>query len=342
MEENTLPTLKEIARRLRVSTSTVSRALHDHPSIGLVTTMRVKKIATELNYKPNSNAICFKQGKTFTIGVIVPSLSEAFFSLAVSGIVEYLSRENYRVIIRQSFDDFLIEKQVVETMKDQRVDGMIISISKNTSSYDHFEQLKQFNIPVVFFDRIPAMKNIHCVSCDIEAGMRRAIEEAVGKGHRRIALINGPSQLMASRERLKAYAKGLDENNIAFNQQLVVHTDLSARGNHAAMLQLLALTETPVAIIAFNDYVALDAMVVAKKRNLIVNRDICFASFGNLPLWDYMDNPPFASIEQFPYKQGNKAAEILFELLKMNPHSANIITGYSNIVLESHVVTTRN
>ena len=152
---NKLPTIKEIAKRLNVSISTVSRALHEHPSIGLRTKVRVQELAKELNYEPNQTAIFFQQGKTFTIGVILPDLSEAFFSSAISGIEDFASKNNYSVLMAQSHDNEETEKKMVATMKNHRVDGLLVSISKNTSCYDHFEMLKKNNIPVVFFDRIP-------------------------------------------------------------------------------------------------------------------------------------------------------------------------------------------
>ena len=129
--DNKLPTIKEIANRLNVSVSTVSRALHNHPSIGLRTKMQVQQLAKELNYEPNQKAIFFKQGKTFTIGVILPNLREEYFSIAINGIEDVAIKNKYNVIISQSHDDPEREKQIVDTMRKSRVDGIIVSIAKN-------------------------------------------------------------------------------------------------------------------------------------------------------------------------------------------------------------------
>src|SRR6187551_507742 len=137
--DNKIITIKEIANRLNISPSTVSRALHDHKSIGLRTKTNVQRLAKELNYEPNQTAIFFKQRKTFTIGVILPQLSEAFFSSAISGIEDFASSKKYNVLVGQSHDDQEREKQLVEAMKNHRVDGMLISVAKNTSNYDHFD-----------------------------------------------------------------------------------------------------------------------------------------------------------------------------------------------------------
>src|SRR5215203_4907205 len=137
-----VPTIKEIAKRLNISVSTVSRALHNHHSIGLRTKTRVQQLAKELRYEPNQTAIFFKQGKTFTIGVILPRFSEEFFSLAISGIEDFAIQNKYNVLIGQSYDEMEREKQIVETMKNSRVDGIIVSLAKNTVSFEHFENLK--------------------------------------------------------------------------------------------------------------------------------------------------------------------------------------------------------
>ena len=316
MNVNKMPTIKEIAKRLKISTSTVSRALHNHPSIGLVTTMRVKQVAQELNYEPNFSAISFKQRKTFTIGVLLPNLSEDFFSTAISGIEEYASKKNYNVLMGQSLDDPEREVRILESMRTHRVDGMIVSINKHSNNYDHFDMLKKYNIPVVFFDCVPEIKNIHFSACNLKSGMLEAINVLVKKGINNIALINGPEQLIASKQRMQIYFQGLRQNNIPYDEKLMQTTDLSKKGNQEALQNLLALDNRPKAIITFNDYLALDGIAIAKEHHLVINKDIYFISFANLPIWSYMDDRPMGSIEQFPYKQGEKAAEILFSLLE--------------------------
>lgn len=334
-----IPTIKEIAKRLKVNASTVSRALHGHPSIGLVTTMRVNKVANELNYERNQTAIFFKQRKTFTIGVVLPDFSDAFFSSALSGIEDYASKKNYNVFVGQSLENPDKEKSILDTMKNHRLDGVIISISKNTTDYEVFNQLKKYNIPVVFFDRIPDMEDIHYSACNLQSGMLQAVDCLVEKGHRNIGLINGPLHLGASKERLAAYKKGLNSHNIAINTQLIVSSDLSTDQNYRAMRQLLSLKERPTAIIAFNDYVARDAMSLMKKNNLVVNRDISFISFANSPIWSFMDNSPMASIEQFPQKQGVKAAEILFELIAGRTEETSSAPVFNQVIFDSSMIS---
>lgn len=339
--KNHLPTIKEIAKQLNISISTVSRALHDHKSIGLRTKMRVKELAKQLQYEPNQTAIFFQQGKTFTIGVILPELSEAFFSAAISGIEDAAHKDNYTVLLGQSHDSVEKEKQLIETMKKHRVDGLLISISKNTSNYEHFEALQRYNIPIVFFDRIPKISNIHYVACNLVNGTVQAVNFLFKKGHRIIGMINGPEKLPATKERLDGYIQAMTKSRLKYDPSLVVNCDLTKEGVAAATEKLLIGKRRPTAIVAFNDYAALDAVQQAKKMKLKINKDVCFVSYANLPISNYTAHPPLASVEQFPYLQGQKATETLIELLQKK--TGDETEGNSNgtfyrIILESQLM----
>lgn len=326
--KNPPTTLKEIAKRLKLSTSTVSRALKDHPSIGLVTTMRVKKLAEELNYEPNNRAIFFKQQKTFTIGVVLPSLSESFFSTAISAIENKAAEEDYTVILGQSLDEDTRQAKILETLRKHRIDGIILSAAKNTSNFEFIETLKKANIPIVFFDCVPDRDDVIRIISDLKPGMMEAIDTFVSCGHHRIALINGPENLLASKERLEGYKQGLKKNDILFSSDYVFTSDLTEGGNKRVMAELIALPERPSAIICFSDYVALDTMKVAKEKGLIINQDVFFISFSNFPIWSHIENKPMGSIEQFAGKQAQKAAEILFDLINQREIGDGSLISY--------------
>lgn len=326
--KNAPPTLKEIAKRLKLSTSTVSRALKDHPSIGLVTTMRVKKLAEELNYEPNNRAIFFKQQKTFTIGVVLPNLSESFFSTAISAIENKATEEDYTVILGQSLDDENRQSRILETLRKHRVDGIILSVAKNTSNFDFIDSLRKSNIPIVFFDCVPDREDVIRIVSDLKPGMMEAIDTFVSCGHNRIALINGPQTLLASRERLEGYKQGLEKNDIPVNEYYIFVSDLSEEDNKRVMAELIALPERPSAVICFSDYVALDTMKVAKEKGLSINQDVSFISFSNFPIWNHIENKPMASIEQFAGRQAQKAADILFDLINERETSGEKLISY--------------
>ena len=331
-------TIKEIARRLNVSVSTVSRALHDHSSIGLAMRQQVKKLAEELNYEPNQAAISFKQGKTHTIGVILPNLGEEFFSIAINGIEDVAINNKYTVLIGQSHDDMEREKQITDTMRKHRVDGLIVSLSKNTVSYEHFDQLKQYSIPVVFFDRVPHTPDSYTVSCNLRDSSLKLVDWLVQKGHTRIGFIKGPDTMMPSQERLDGFFAGLAKNKIPANESYVVQTDLSQKQTQEAMKKLLSLKERPDAVIAFNDYVALEAIRFTRGKGLKINKDIFFVSYANLPVTSYLDDPPIASVEQFPRQQAEKATHILFDLINGKNVKEN---GSRKVVLESKVIVNK-
>ena len=328
-------TIKEIASRLNVSVSTVSRALHNHSSIGLRTKMQVQKLAEELHYEPNQAAISFKQGKTMILGVILPNLGEEYFSMAINGIEDVATKNKYTVLIGQSHDDVEREQQITEAMRRQRVDGLIVSLSKTTKSFEHFEQLKKYKIPIVFFDRVPDLPDTYTVSCNLENSSVELVDWLVSQGHKQIGFIKGPDTLIHSKQRLNGYYEGLKKHKLKVDTAFVVSTDLSKKKTQDAMHKLLALKNRPTAVIAFNDYVALEATRYTRNQGLKINKDISFVSYANLPITSYLDDPPLASVEQFPYQQAEKATDILLRLIQSKGTDENIPR---KVVLESKVV----
>lgn len=328
-------TIKEIAKVLNLSFSTVSRALHEHPSISLATQKKVKETAEEMGYEPNKTAIFFQQGKTFTIGVILPELAEAFFAAAISAIEDIAYKKNYTVLLAQSHDDEEREKLLVEKLKSHRIDGLIVSVAKNTSNFDHFEQLKKNGIPVVYFDRIPPLKNIHYVACNIETGSTEIVNYLLKRGHRNVGLINGPNSLIASGQRKDGFIKALLKNRLKFDPSSIVSCDLTQKGTEQAIETLLNHKRRPTAIVSFNDYVSAFAIKHSLKLGIKVNEEIEFVSFANSPITEYMQFPPMASVEQFPAVQGQKAVDMLLDLIKNDDDTEQ---AFYKIVIESELI----
>jgi LacI family transcriptional regulator len=333
--QNKIPTIQEMARMLKLSKSTVSRALKNHPSIGLRTTQQVQKLAKELNYEPNQMAISFNQKKTFSLGVIISSL-DAYFHKAIYGIEDEAYPNNYSVLISQTRDEYDIEVKVLETMRKQRVDGIIASVSKNAPDIGHFRKCAQYNIPVVFFDRVPDIPDINSVWCRLDISTVELISFLVSKGHQKIALINGPVTLPIKNERLKGYYDGHAQNNLPIHEHLIRTTDLSTVGTYEAMDQLLSHRIKPTAIITFNDYMSLDAMHYLRKIRPGRYDDIDFVTYSNLPTTGYLDRPPLAYVDQFPYEQGKLATALLFRQLNGLSHPET--TPTENLIMESKLV----
>lgn len=272
------------------------------------------------------------------LGVILPNLGEEYFSMAINGIEDIATKNKYTVLIGQSHDEVEREEQITEAMRRQRVDGLIVSLSKTTKSFEHFEKLKNYNIPIVFFDRVPDTADAYTVSCNLENSSVELVDWLVAKGHKKIGFIKGPDTLIHSKQRLKGYQDGLKKHKLKADKSFIVSTDLSKMKTQDAMHKLLALKTRPTAVIAFNDYVALEATRYTRKQGLKINKDISFVSYANLPITSYLDDPPLASVEQFPYQQAEKAAHILLQLIQSKGVNDHIPR---KIVLESKVVVNK-
>jgi LacI family transcriptional regulator len=261
---------------------------------------------------------------------------EEYFSLAINGVEQVALENNYNVLIGQSHDNLEREQKILETMRRHRVDGIVVSISKQTNNIEHFEQLEKYKIPVVFFDRVPNTPNIHSVWCSLYYSTIDAVELLFRKGHKRVAYMQGPLSLNIKNERLEGYYEAHKRNKAPVNESLIVTTDLSKEDTERAFEKLLSLKEKPTAILAFNDTVALDTIQYAKKKKLKIDKDISVVSYANWPITSYLDFPPIASVEQFPYEQGVRATELLFKLL--NTKSPEGTIPYENVVLKSELI----
>lgn len=326
--------IKSIANALSISISTVSRALQNNPRIGLKTRERVLQKAKELSYVPNPASMFLKGKKMFVIGIIIPALEKEFFSKVINTAEDFFEKQGYQVFVFQSREDMARQDKALELILKYRVDGLLVSVAANTNNYSNFKKVEDFGIPVVFFDRVPRAYKSHRIKCDIQNGAVEAIGFLKNRDCKRIALINGPSNLEASDERLNGYLLGLQKNNLKSSPMLIKSCDLKRESVSLVMDALLNLEDMPDAILAFNDYVALYAMSVCKKKGIKPNEDILFVSYGNLPITSLMDNPPLASVEQFPDKIGIEAAKLLLKLID-NEISQD---DYQELVVETNLV----
>ncbi|MDI9859841.1 LacI family DNA-binding transcriptional regulator [Flectobacillus roseus] len=314
--QKTQVTIKHIAQALNISISTVSRALQNHPRIGLRTKEKVFEMAQRLNYVPNPAAILLKKNKTYTIGVVLPHLQEEFFSQAITAIEDVISAENYNVVVSQSRDKLERENRAIKSFISSRVDGVIASISAETTQYYQFRELEKYGIPIVFFDRAPKDVAVNKVRGNIADAAFEVIDFLAKKGIKKVAILNGPASLEISDERLMGYWGAMKKFNLPIIQNYIKSTDLSKEDTTKKMIELLNGEELPEAVFCFNDYVALYAMQACKQKGLVPNKDIVFVSFANLPITTYLDNPPLASVEQFAYQMGEKAAQLLLKIIQ--------------------------
>ena len=215
-------TIKDIARELGISPSTVSRALKDHPDISPKTKKVVNELAERLNYQPNIVALSLRQSKTNTIGVIIPEIVHFFFSTIISGIEDVAYSAGYNVILAQSNESEAREMSDLKALFNSRVDGLLMSVSRETSTYDHIEAILAKGMPIVFFDRVYNNPKLSKVIVDDFAGAKEATLHLIRQGCRRIAHLEGPPNLEISKQRLEGYRQALEENGIPFSKELVV------------------------------------------------------------------------------------------------------------------------
>lgn len=305
-------TIIDIALKLNMSASTVSKALNNNQSISIPTRERVKILAKEWNYIPNEAARHFKLNKTFTIGLIIPDMLDEFYILAINGAETAAAKEKYNVIITQSYEDPVREENIVDMMKCNRVDGIIVAITKKTHDMAPFHKLENIGIPVVFFARPPKDDSFDYVTTDNEDGAYAATTFLINKGHKRIGHLMGPDVMPISHIRLLGYKKALQKNKIGFDPGLVKVVDLTEGSTFLAMGQFMKMKSPPTAIFTFKNYITLDAFKYLKKELPAKLKEIDFTGFGNLPLFRYLDHKPLASIEENSYQIGFEAAQLVF------------------------------
>ncbi|KAA3437214.1 LacI family DNA-binding transcriptional regulator [Rufibacter hautae] len=311
-------TIHHIAEKLNITASTVSRALNDNPRISEVTKKAVLKAAKQLNYQPNNIAAALRNGKSYIIGIIVPTADRAFFASVVRGIEEIANKLNYKVIISQSYDNYEKEVQTIDALLSARVDGIIASIGKNTENFDHFKRTQEKGIPLVLFDRTTDALEVSQVMIDDYLGAYKVVEHLIQQGCRRIAHFTSPKKVSIFKERLRGYMDALRDYDVPFYEELVIKSNLQLEDGRSGMEELLQLKEMPDAVFSASDYGAMGALQVLKERKIKVPQQVAIAGFGNEPFTSFSD-PALTTVDQFSLTMGRITAELFFEHFKTAP-----------------------
>ena len=309
----TQSTIKDIAKALNISPSTVSRALRDHPDISSKTKKRVNSMANELDYHPDSIAQSLKQRRTNLIGVIVPEIRNRFFSAAISGIEDVAYRAGYAIIVSQSNESYERECINISALISNRIAGLLISISLLTKQDDQFRLLERQNIPFVFFDRVLENYEASKVVVDDYNGAFKAVEYLIDSGYRRIAHLAGPEHLSVSQYRLNGYKAALKKHQIEFDEKLVITGGLDEEDGYNGLIKLLEINEVPPDVVfAANDPVAIGAFQRIKELGLKIPQDIALLGFCNNPISQLVE-PTITTVNQPAHQVGRRAAELLLE-----------------------------
>jgi len=310
-------TVKDIAKKLSLHYTTVSKALRGHPDISVATKHRVLSLAKELDYHPNSIAKSLKMQATSTIGIIVPSIKNDFFSAVISGVEEVAYGRGFNTVLCQSNESSDREAIHVRTLIYNRVAGVLVSVAQTTTSGAHFRALQKQGIPLVFFDRVCEDVEADKVVVDDYGGAVQAVRHLIRSGYRRIAHVAGPENTSIGRDRCRGYLDELERNGIATDHEMITFGGLQEDDGVAAFRGLLSRGGMPEAIFAVNDPVAIGIYDEIKRNGLEIPRDVALVGFGNVKLSSYL-SPPLTTVTQSPYKLGKAAAGMLLRRIE-NP-----------------------
>ncbi|MFC0186636.1 transcriptional regulator, LacI family [Pseudarcicella hirudinis] len=305
-------TIIDIANKIGVSTATVSRALNGHPDVNINTRKAIKELAAELDYQPNLLAQGLHRNETHTIGVIIPDIQRHFFSSVVSGIQKIASDAGYRVMICQSNESHFTETLNVQALVASRVDGLLISHSRETSSFEHIKLQLNKGLPIVHFDRVcEEVQTAKIVQEDFR-GSFILIEHLIKQGCKRIAVYAGPEELLISRKRLEGYKAALTQYGIDIAEELIIHGNFKHDDSLLALNKWLQLPEPPDGIFAVHYGNAIEIMVALKEKNVKIPEEIAIVGFGDELIASVIE-PGLTTFHQFPFKIGETAASILID-----------------------------
>lgn len=302
-------TIKDIARILSISPSTVSRALKDHPDISQATKDQVNKLAKELNYRPNPIALSLRNRRSNVIGVVIPEIVHYFFSSVISGIEQVANEHGFSVIISQSGEAYDKEVEVCDTFRHSIIDGLLISVSKQTEKYDHLQNLEDDGIPVVFFDRVIEGFNADRVLINDYEGAFQATQHLIVEGCRRIVHFSGPQNRLIGSNRLKGYLEAHRKNGVVIDKALVINCDTFEK----ALVETQKLIDSGVkfdSIFTVNDFTAAGAIKVLKNNGIKIPEEVSVIGFGNDHIAEMIE-PRLTTVSQPGFTMGEKAMQML-------------------------------
>jgi len=317
-------TIKDIARELGVSISTVSRALKDHPDISPQTKKLVRDLVEKMKYKPNAIALSLRNQRTNIIGVVIPEIVHHFFSSVISGIDEAAVEEGYNVMFFQSNESYEREVQIIQSILNSRADGVLISVAKGTKKFTHLRQIQENNIPLVFFDRACDEIDTDKVIVDDFEGAFNAVDYLVKTGCRRIAHFSGPNHLGISYLRKRGYISALEKNGLKVDDELIIPCDSYEQALEVTR-SVMGKPRPPDAVFTVNDMTAVGTLNALKSMGFRVPQDVSIVGFTD-GLVSSVTDPLLTTVSQHGFEIGHKATEILIRRINEEPDSPKPIT----------------
>ena len=338
-------TLKQIARELDVSISTVSKALRNSPEIGEDTKQKIQAFAKLYNYRPNNIALSLKNRKTNTIGIIIPEIVHHFFSMVISGVETVANNRGYNVIVGLSNESFSKEVINMEMLANGSIDGFILSISKETlqqQDYHHFNETMSQGMPIVMFDRV--VSDIKCdkVIVDDLNGAKNAVEKLITSGCKSIALITTRDYVSVGKLRTQGYLDALHEHKLLPKAELILKVDdtldyeVHLDALELEIEQLFKSNKQIDGVFAVNELYALSAMKVARKLGLAIPEDIQVIGFTDGVLSKHA-TPSLTTVSQHAQQMGETAANLLIDKLEKE-FDADTEDEFQTVVIATELV----
>ncbi|MFC2128106.1 LacI family DNA-binding transcriptional regulator [Bacteroidota bacterium] len=324
-------TLKDIAVKLNISISTVSRALQNNPRISKEIRDLVLHTAKELNYFANKNFDFTGLKKMNAIGIIVPKISYHLYAMAISGIEKIAEDNGMKIIICQSNESYERERGLIKELIEIGIAGLIVSHASETKNFSHFQEAKKHNIPLVFFNRLCDEVESDKVVLDNFRAAYEATQHLIEIGCKKITYIGGPKKLQISNTRLLGFKKAIENNKIRFDEKLIEHCDFTRESQLSTARKLLYTASHPDGILCFSDQIAISVMLAAKERGIKIPEDFSVIGFNNEPI-DELLTPSLTSVDQPGYEMGIASAQLIINRIK------NHQTKNSRKILKSNLI----
>lgn len=306
-------TIKDIAEKLQVSIATVSRALRGSTEIKKETKNAVLEMARQLDYHPNLLASSLSSKKSKIIGVVVPTINRYFWSNSIAGIENMAYQEGYKVMIFQSGESFNKEVEIVETLANSKVDGIIIAFSKETWTFDHVQHVIDREVPVVLYERACANLGTSKIKTDDKNGAFILTNHLIERGRKNIAYIGGPLALGVCKDRLEGYHMALQAAGLQVKQHLIITLeDFTFDLAGEALRKLWAHADKPDGLVCFADILAIGAMHASHQLGIPVPEQLSIAGFGNDETSRFI-SPAITTMAQPSFEMGEMAARVLLE-----------------------------
>ncbi|HMI64084.1 MAG TPA: LacI family DNA-binding transcriptional regulator [Puia sp.] len=333
-------TIYDLARKLNISIATVSRALKDDPVVSKKTKKKIADLALEMGYRSNHFARNLRTQRTYTIGVIIPRINSYFMSAVIAGMENIATSEGYNLIISQSSES--VEKEIANanTLFNNRVDGLLVSLAYDTDSLAHFEPFAKKKIPVIFFDRTAEQKDSTCILINNLKAAYEATTHLISQGRRNIVHITATSKRNVYIDRLQGYKQALADQHIAWREDYIIVGNLSQEAGAEAAARIREMKPLPDAVFVANDNCAVGCMVALKQMGIRIPEDIAFVGFNNDPVSTVVE-PNLTTINYPGYEMGQVAARNLIDHLNGSSgiYSTNTIILRSELILRDSSVS---